>query len=82
MRGEASTSRWDLAKFLDVLLRPPFEPMQLVELKMLSIKAASVLALASAKRGSDIHELSVTPSCQQFVMGDVKVLKPSPAFML
>ena len=63
-------------------MRPPFEPLQQVELKMLSFKTALLLTLASAKRRSDIHALSVNPSCMQFSMGDSKVLrKPNPVFV-
>ena len=76
------TAPWDLSVVLDALSRPPFEPLQQVELKVLSFKTALLLALASAKRVSDIHALSVNPSCMQFLMGDSKVLlKPNPAFV-
>ena len=41
-----------------------------------------LLALASAKRVSDIHALSVHPSCAQLLPGYVRmILKPSPAFV-
>ena len=73
---------WDLSTVLDALSRPPFEPLQQVELKTLSFKTALLLALASAKRTSDIHALSVSPTCMQFLRGNSKVLlKPNPAFV-
>ncbi|KAK0149941.1 hypothetical protein N1851_009321 [Merluccius polli] len=46
------TAPWDLSTVLDALSHPPFEPLQQVEL------ASLLLALASAKRVSDIHALS------------------------
>ncbi|KAK0130871.1 hypothetical protein N1851_034445 [Merluccius polli] len=76
------TAPWDLSTVLDALSRPPFEPLQQVELKTLSFKTALLLALASAKRVSDIHALSVSPACMQFLRGNSKVLlKPNPAFV-
>lgn len=73
---------WDLTKVLNALSRTPFEPLHQVELKLLTFKAVLLLALASAKRVSDIHALSVNASCMQFLRGDTKVLlKPNPAFM-
>ncbi|KAK5882516.1 hypothetical protein CesoFtcFv8_021095 [Champsocephalus esox] len=48
----------------------------------LSLKTVLLLALASAKRVSDIHALSVHPSCTQFSAGQTRVLlKPNPAFV-
>ncbi len=57
---------------LDALSHPPFEPLQQIEVKMLSFKTALLLALASAKRMSDIYALSVKPSCIQFLNGGLK----------
>lgn len=73
---------WDLTTVLSALSQSPFEPLSQVELKFLSFKTALLLALASAKRVSDIHALSVNASCMQFLRGDSKVLlKPNPSFM-
>lgn len=73
---------WDLAVVLDGLTRPPFEPLEEVDMKHLSLKTVLLLALASAKRVSDIHALSVHPSCTQFALGQARVLlKPNPAFV-
>ena len=65
---------------LDALSRPPFEPLQHVELKVLSFKTALLLALASAKRVSDIHALSVSASCLQFLMEIVPFNVPTTLF--
>ena len=73
---------WDLAAVLDALSHPPFEPLDQVDLKVLSLKTALLLALASAKRVSDIHAFSVHPDCLQFATGDARVvLRPNPAFI-
>ncbi|XP_034065716.1 uncharacterized protein LOC117542252, partial [Gymnodraco acuticeps] len=73
---------WDLAVVLDGLTRPPFEPLEEADMKHLSLKTVLLLALASAKRVSDIHALSVHPSCTQFAPGQTRVLlKPNPAFV-
>ena len=40
---------------LHAVSRPPFEPLQQIELRKLSFKTALLLALTSAKRVSDIH---------------------------
>ncbi|XP_029937836.1 uncharacterized protein LOC115380768 [Myripristis murdjan] len=73
---------WDLAVVLEGLKGPPFEPLEEADLKHLSLKTVLLLALASAKRVSDIHALSTHPSCAQFAPGDVRMtLKPNPAFV-
>nr|XP_054595475.1 uncharacterized protein LOC129162961 [Nothobranchius furzeri] len=73
---------WDLSLVLSALSGPPFEPMDGLDLKILSLKVVLLLALVSAKRVSDLQALSVHPSCAQFAPGDMKVsLKPNPAFV-
>ena len=72
---------WDLALVLDSLSQPPFEPLEGLDMKLLSLKTALLLALVTAKRVSDIHALSVSPECMRF-NGDAKVvLKTNPAFL-
>ncbi|XP_047205458.1 uncharacterized protein LOC124857918 [Girardinichthys multiradiatus] len=75
------TPSWDLPMVLDALSRAPFEPLQQVELKVLSFKTALLIALVSAKRVSDIQALSVNPSCMQFLGESRVLLKPNPAFI-
>lgn len=73
---------WDLAVVLNGLSRAPFEPLEKVSLKHLSLKTGLLLALASAKRVGDIHALSVHSSCTQFAPGHTRVsLKPHLAFV-
>ena len=73
---------WDLAVVLEQLKGPPFEPPEGADLKHLSLKTVLLLALASAKRVSDISTLLVHPSCAQLFPGNVRmILKPIPAFV-
>ena len=73
---------WDLALVLDSLSRPPFEPLDTVELRFLSMKTALLLALVSAKRVSDIHAFSVSEECTRFSEDRTRVvLRTNPAFV-
>ncbi|XP_056091163.1 uncharacterized protein LOC130070700 [Rhinichthys klamathensis goyatoka] len=73
---------WDLSMVLEALSQHPFEPLGSISLKLLSLKTALLLALASAKRVSELYALSVHPSCTKFSLsGDKVSLKPNPAFM-
>ncbi len=73
---------WDLAVVLDALSQHPFEPLEMVGLKFLSLKKALLLALTTAKRVSDLQALSTRPACLQFAPGASKVcLRPNPAFI-
>ncbi len=68
---------WDLSTVLRVLEGPPIEPLQSLTLRVLSLKTALLLALASVKRVGDLHALSVNPVCLEFGPNDPKVvLKP------
>lgn len=67
---------------LEGLKTPPFELLQGADLKFVSVKAVLLFTLASAKRVSEIHALSVHSSCMQFFAGDVRIiLNPHPAFV-
>ncbi|XP_016369319.1 uncharacterized protein LOC107709377, partial [Sinocyclocheilus rhinocerous] len=73
---------WDLSMVLEALSQSPFEPLGSISLKLLSFKTALLLALASAKRVSELHALSVHSSCTKFSLsGDKVFLKPNPAFL-
>lgn len=58
MKG-VSVPSWDLPVVLKALCGSLFEPLDSVDIEFLSYKTAFLLALASAKRVSDIHALSV-----------------------
>ncbi|XP_026133283.1 uncharacterized protein LOC113112099 [Carassius auratus] len=73
---------WDLSMVLEALSQYPFEPLGSISIKLLSFKTALLLALASAKRVSELHAFSVHPSCTKFSLSrDMVSLRPNPAFM-
>src|SRR4029434_11043935 len=73
---------WDLLVVLRALTGPPFEPLESVDIKFVSLKAALLLALTSAKRVGDMQALSVSPSCLQFsIAGDKVVTRPNAAYI-
>lgn len=73
---------WDLSLVLGAVSQPPFEPLNQVEIKILSLKTALLLALASAKRVSDIHALSIHKECTRFTRDNSRVtLRPNLAFV-
>ena len=60
----------------------PFESLQDISLKFLSLKTALLLALTSAKRVSDLCALSMSSSCLVIREdGSAATLLPNPAFM-
>ncbi|KAK0133494.1 hypothetical protein N1851_031019 [Merluccius polli] len=74
--------RWDLPLVLGALSRPPFEPLQDLGLDVLSMKTAFLLAIASARRVSELHALSVHGECLIWHPGDTEVtLRPNPSFL-
>lgn len=73
---------WDLELVLGALERAPFEPLNSVDLKWLSIKTALLLALASAKRVGELQALSVHGDLCRFLPEEAGVvLRPNPAFL-
>ncbi len=73
---------WDLPIVLAGLQRGPFEPLDSVELKFLSLKTALLTALTSIKRVGDLQAFSVSEEC--LVFGPVYshvVLRPRPGYM-
>ncbi len=56
-----SLPSWDLALVLRALITSPFEPLQSVELKFLSMKILLLTALASIKRVGDIFGRRFVP---------------------
>ncbi len=53
---------WDLPTVLKALKGPPFEPLQYMSQRALSIKTALLLALASVKRVGYLQALSINPA--------------------
>ncbi|KAL0200148.1 hypothetical protein M9458_003335, partial [Cirrhinus mrigala] len=63
---------WDLAVVLEALCRPPFEPIEEISVRFLSIKTALLLAITSLKQVEDLQALSVAPSHLEFAPGMTK----------
>ncbi len=77
-----SIPSWDLSLVLRALQQGPFEPLQTVEPKFLSMKTLLLLALASIKRVGDLHAFSVNDSCLQFGPADSQIiLRPRPGYV-
>ncbi len=77
-----SLPSWDLALVLRALITAPFEPLQSVELKFLSMKTLLLTALASIKRVGDLQAFSVDDSCLQFGPADSSAtLRPGPGYV-
>ncbi len=73
---------WDLSSVRAGLQRGPFEPLDSVELKLLSLKTALLTALTSIKRVGDLQAFSVSEEC--LVFGPVYshvVLRPQPGYV-
>ncbi|KAL0173005.1 hypothetical protein M9458_033316, partial [Cirrhinus mrigala] len=60
---------WDLSVVLEALCLPPFEPIEEISDRHLSIKTVLLLALSSLKRVGDLQALSVAPSFLDFAPG-------------
>ncbi len=73
---------WDLPSVLSALRGAPFEPLQSVELKFLSLKTVLLSALATVKRVGDLQAFSVDDSCLEFGQADSHVvLRPRPGYV-
>ncbi|XP_077141331.1 uncharacterized protein LOC143815058 isoform X1 [Ranitomeya variabilis] len=71
---------WDLNLVLSALSGPPFEPIDVIPIKILSLKTILLVALTSARRISDIQALSSNPPFTK-IMDDRVTLKPDPAYL-
>ncbi len=73
---------WDLPSVLSALRGAPFEPLQSVELKFLSLKTVLLSALATVKRVGDLQAFSGDDSCLEFGPADSHVvLRPRPGYV-
>ncbi len=63
---------WDLAVVLEALCKPPFEPIEEISDRHLSLKTTVLLAITSLKRVGDLQALSVAPSYLDFAPGLAK----------
>ncbi len=83
--GPAARTRvptWDLAIVPQGISLDPFEPLEEVPAKFLTLKALFLLVISSLKRIGDLQALSVAPSCLEFSLGMVKAfLHPGPGYI-
>ncbi len=57
---------WDLAVVLNALCRPPFEPIEEITDRHLTLKTVFLLAISSLKRVGDLQALSLAPTHLDF----------------
>ena len=67
------TPKWDLSWVLVCLQKPPFEPLDKASKFHVTIKTAFLLALATAKRCSEIHALAMDSQHLRFNQSDGSV---------
>ncbi|XP_073419082.1 uncharacterized protein [Dendrobates tinctorius] len=60
---------WDLNLVLTAMTESPFEPLDSASLKIISLKAAFLVAITSARRVSDIQALSRLPPLHRVLTG-------------
>ncbi|KAL0158986.1 hypothetical protein M9458_047062, partial [Cirrhinus mrigala] len=73
---------WDLSVVLEALCRPPFEPVEEISDRHLTIKTVLLVAITSLKRVGDLQALSVAPSFLDFAPGLAKAfLHPRPGYI-
>jgi hypothetical protein len=74
--------QWDLWLVHSALKSPPFEPATEFDIKFVSYKCCFLLALASGRRRSELHALSVSHSCLRFKRDQSAVtLLTDPSFL-
>jgi len=71
---------WSLPLVLNSLIKDPFEPMQSADIKFVTLKAVFLVAVASGRRVSEIHALSVDSSHLRWERSGVRMLT-NPKFM-
>ncbi|KAL0195045.1 hypothetical protein M9458_008617, partial [Cirrhinus mrigala] len=73
---------WDLSVVLTGLRKDPFEPLESVELKYLSLKTSLLIALTSIGRVGQLDAFSVNESCLEFGPADSHAhLRPRPGYV-
>ena len=67
------TPKWDLSGVLTCLQKAPFEPLHKASKLQVTLKTAFELALATAKRCSEIHALAMDANHLRFNQSDGSV---------
>ncbi|MEW8547328.1 MAG: hypothetical protein AB2693_27790 [Candidatus Thiodiazotropha sp.] len=74
--------KWDLACVLSSLCSEPYEPLHQVSRFFLTLKTVFLVAMATARRVSEIHALSMDPGYLRFNQSDGSVsLRTQPGFL-
>ena len=73
--------KWDLSCVLWSLTKEPYEPLVAADLKYVTWKTVFLLTLASAKRRSEIHALSIDDSHLRFNADDSVTLTCEAGFL-
>ena len=74
--------KWDLSCVLSSLCGEPFEPLHRASRFYLTLKTVFLLAMATARRVSEIHALSIDPGHLRFNQSDGSVsLRTEPGFL-
>ncbi len=71
---------WSLPLVLNRLIKEPFEPLQSADLKFVTLKTAFLIAVASGRRVSEIHALSVDSTHLRWEKAGVR-MRTNPHFM-
>ena len=72
---------WSLQPVLQALCTGPWEPLETVDLKFLTLKTVFLLAVTSARRVSELQALSVDQGFFRFLTPDVLFLRTNVDFM-
>ena len=79
-RASRSLVPWDLRVVLDALSRPPFEPINSVEIKMLAFKTVFLTALATGRRRGEIRAFSFQRTLWRELDDSIQLV-PHPDFL-
>lgn len=75
-----TTPPWDLSLVLNALTKSPFEPIDEISLKHLTLKTAFLVAITSARRVGELSALVHSHPYTQ-ILEDRVILKTDPAFL-
>jgi hypothetical protein len=83
VRNRRLVPAWDLGIVLKTLQLSSFEPLDIISFKFLTYKYCFLSALATGRRRSELHALSVSESCIHFAAEKSSVtLLTDPAFFI
>lgn len=71
---------WDLSLVLNALTKSPFEPLEDIPIKLLTLKTVFLVAITSARRVGELSALVSNPPYTR-ILDDRVVLRTDPAFL-